>query len=130
MIPSTREDARPPRRIHSRWSGPERTASLDAIDTTAFNKRQPSFLVRHEPRPSLSLSLTFPPRPNPMDTQVMGNPCTKFVVPSTGSTIQVGASVRAGMVPTSALDSCRSGSAEPTVKPEATEQRRKSFFKS
>lgn len=49
--------------------------------------------------------LTFPPRPNAIDTQVMGKPCTKFVVPSTGSTIQVGASVRAATDPASALDS-------------------------
>lgn len=48
----------------------------------------------------------------------MGNPCTKFVVPSTGSTIQVGASVTAAMDPASALDSCAAESqSEVPVRP-------------
>lgn len=54
---------------------------------------------------TLTYRPTLLPRPNPIDTQVIGNPCTKFVVPSMGSTIQVGASVKDSMEPASALDS-------------------------
>ena len=42
------------------------------------------------------------PTVRPMDTHENGHPCTKFVVPSSGSTYHVGLSVIGGMTPSAA----------------------------
>ena len=51
------------------------------------------------------VELTFLSIARPIQTHTKGNLCTKFVVPSSGSMIHVGASVRLSTEPCSAEDS-------------------------